>query len=311
MDKEMAFLEPVLASCANRSQIAKEHPLLGSPQAWLSNAFLLQFNLVGVSFDYFIDWSTGALDRELWLKCPLNARIIRDWYTASDASICDLLRGHSRFRDLVNFAANSNCTAAAIIFDDDQNWNSDVAPVLLARWPADNRSGFGLEIKRSTLGEVKNLIRKKSGGPISIGSKGLIYGTSRLECHLSRTDALWPGDADLLICDRSSKRPVVLLEFKKHTDRARIGFQDQRLSNYYPNPDRRKYDRLMLLAKQIAPNGVRVFNIYYSTVESDASLKLEEVVVDANSLVGVNEAFINLQAEDLLEGYVDLVHRIT
>ena len=45
---------------------------------------------------------------------------------------------------------------------------------------------------------------------------------------------------------------LAILEFKKHSSNQKYpNLEDQTLSNYYPTPDGRKYDRLSLLGKQL------------------------------------------------------------
>jgi hypothetical protein len=118
------------------------------------------------------------------------------------------------------------------------------------------------------------MIRSYSGGPIQIGSKGLIYGTSRLECYLSSTDSLYPGDVDLIVLNPNN-RPSAILEFKKHTLATNI--REQKLSNYYPRPDGRKYDRLELLREFISGDGgnVPLLVLYYPTNSAFTEGRLE------------------------------------
>lgn len=90
---------------------------------------------------------------------------------------------------------------------------------------------------------------------------------------MSRTDAAWPGDADLIILDKDLN-PVALLEYKKHTLDTPI--KDQQLSNYYPYPDKRKYDRLAIL-RNFLGNNTPFINIYYPTNPVFKSIKFEKI----------------------------------
>lgn len=281
------FLEPVLALCSDRSTLAKENPILPGPDSWFSANNIAHLGITGVSFDFFIDWrQPNRLDRELWLKRSINPAAIPDWNSLSESEILTILRADEKFNHLVHFAGKNSCAASAIIFDDRQDWSDPSAGLIYARWPRDAYTGKGLDIEKITKTRLEEMIRAKSGGPIKIGSKGLIYGTSRLECALSHTTALWPGDADMILCYQSSMQPIALLEFKKHTQSAKILFAQQRLSNYYPHPDQRKYDRLALLADQLkSGTQVPLFNLYYSTNPTELNILVEQVSGITNNLV--------------------------
>lgn len=98
------------------------------------------------------------------------------------------------------------------------------------------------------LGTFKEIIQEYSGGAVRIGNKELIYGTTNLECVLSKTDSAYPEDMDMLLLNENAD-PVAIFEFKKHTLSPDVS--DQKLSNYYPNPDRRKYDRLAIFKEYV------------------------------------------------------------
>lgn len=307
----MNFIEPILALCSNRAVLAKENPVLPGPQSILSNDLLSAQNLFGVSFDYFIDWTTNQLNRDFWLKCPIETTDQVDWSNLSDEAIAGSLRSHQKFRDLVDFSLANSCSATAIIFDDRQQWSSKPSTIIYAHWPKNPDSKKGLDISRVGLPEIEEMIKIRSGGPIAIGRKGLIYGTSALECHLSRTDALWPGDADLLICEKSTMRPMALIEYKKHTASSTIQFQEQRLSNYYPRPDGRKYDRLALLSEQIASDRrIKIFTLYYSTIESELSVKIEEIIGTSGGLMGGKVLDVDISPRDPESGYRQVIAEI-
>ncbi|WEY38921.1 hypothetical protein [Paraburkholderia sp. SUR17] len=307
----MNFIEPILALCSHRAVLAKENSVLPPPQSILSNHILSEQNLFGVSFDYFIDWTTNQLNRDFWLKCPVETADQSDWSNLSDESIASDLRNHQKFRDLVDFSLANSCSATAIIFDDRQQWSSKASTIICAHWPKYPDSKKGLDISRVGLPQIEEMIKLRSGGPVAIGRKGLIYGTSSLECHLSRTNALWPGDADLLVCEKSTMRPIALIEYKKHTASSTKKFQEQRLSNYYPYPDRRKYDRLALLSEQIASDRpIKIFILYYSTIESELSVKIEEIVGTPGSLIGGQVFDVDISPRDPVAGYRQVISKI-
>ena len=122
------------------------------------------------------------------------------------------------------------------IDDDLQVWTS----VDAERWEA-------ISMRR-----LKEMVRLHSGGPVRVGRKGLIWGTSAIECHLSHTDAAYPGDADAVVIDAEGNVRYVI-EYKKHTLDGNI--QDHRADTYYPKPDGRKYQRLWSLVETFRRDG--------------------------------------------------------
>ena len=157
------------------------------------------------------------------------------------------------------------------------NYGKNLVPVLLPEcetsalndetpfWIVSGGGDRKLTITRSTMSGLKNAIRKHSGGPIRIGKKGLTYGTSAIECLLSLTDAVYPGDADAVVVDGNGHVRYVI-EFKKHTLTAPLG--EHLADRYYPVPDGRKYRRLHALASALEGSGhgaVSLVIFYYST----------------------------------------------
>lgn len=272
------FIDPVLASCANRSQLALANTAIGNPEDWFPWT-------EGVSFDFFIDWQNDTLDREVWLKRPVNTEVVNNVSALTDAQVEAMLKEDAKFPRLVDFAGKNGLTAAAMIFDDSQNWASPNASLIKATWPANTETMYGLTIERMTLSDLQAIIRQKSGGPVQIGSKGLMYGTSRLECMLSSTTALWPGDVDFVVTDVAGKA-IGILEFKKHTASSRLALNQQCLGNYYPRPDGRKYDRLALLAEQLGDESLPMLVIYYSVVQGCPHVYIEEIHGTKGQLTG-------------------------
>ena len=278
----MKITECILAKCDNRQILAKESQSLGNPDDWFNKDLLCRLKLKAISFDFFINWEDGSLDRTLWLKRPIESSI--NLHSESDDSIIELLK-EDKFRELVSFAKFNNLSAAAILFNNNQTWN-DNSPLIYAFWPKDISNKKGLRIERVKLKDIKDIIKTKSGGPVRVGSKGLIYGTSSLECYLSKTDALWPGDADLILFD-DDYAPRAVIELKKHTESSRIKFSEQKLSNYYPYPDGRKYDRLQILSCGINNyKPIPLYVVYYSTIPGENDIIVEEVWGDRGKLQG-------------------------
>lgn len=170
---------------------------------------------------------------------------------------------------LSRFASKYNVILKYQLFKESNNWNDDMTIISVVF----NNNGEVSHAINKRISDLKGDIKLLSGGPISIGKKGLIYSTSTLEGYLSRTDAAWPGDADLVILDKALK-PVALLEYKKHTLDTPI--KDQQLSNYYPYPDKRKYERLAILRNFLGID-TPFINIYYPTNPVFQSIKFEKI----------------------------------
>ena len=62
--------KPILAFCDNRAP-AHTHPSSGEPEDWLADTYLELHGLVGLTFDFFVNWRTRSVSknsRELWIK---------------------------------------------------------------------------------------------------------------------------------------------------------------------------------------------------------------------------------------------------
>ena len=75
--------KPFLAKCADRTQLPKTHPSGISPDDWYHNDVLGQNGLFGISFDFFINWSSlpASFSPTIWIK-----RIVKDGYGYNSVS---------------------------------------------------------------------------------------------------------------------------------------------------------------------------------------------------------------------------------
>ncbi|MCD2424385.1 hypothetical protein LQ567_16515 [Niabella pedocola] len=277
--------KPELSKCSDRQSMPKKHPTGGSPEEWFRNEQLSENNLLGISFDFFINWSATpfSLTPEIWIK-----RILETPYEYSD--VLDNLQnimatefGLQYLTRLRDFSSLHLLTTRFIIFRDDYDWKNQTSSILIITLTSNNLSDLQYNAEIISIADFKKLIQQHSGGPIQIGSKGLIYGTSNLECFLSRTDSLYPGDVDLILLD-SQNLPVAIIEFKKHTLSSSI--DGQKLSNYYPFPDKRKYDRLAILRDYLSrPNfTIPIIVIYYPTASASTEGIMELIGGSAGEL---------------------------
>lgn len=267
------FFAPQLARCDNRTVIAAENPIILGPNDWVDEIAALDANIIATSFDFFVDWTTSplAVQDEFWFKFPVTGDVGLE--KVDEEVLRKVLRCNQDFVALSRVCQKMNLEAKAIMFNAEEDYKDSTSVVVFTVSGIDKTSGFEL----INLLELKNRIKGLSGGNISIGRKGLIYGTTRLECFLSGTDALWPGDADLMMYAKDSDRIIALFEFKKHTRQARATFEQQDISLYYPSPDGRKYNRLMALSQKFDYD-IPVYLVFYCNFREQTELIVQRLV---------------------------------
>lgn len=277
---------PTLAKCDDRADLPKNHPTSHTPEEWLGNNILSTYHLFGISFDFFVNWTASppSLTPTIWIK-----RILLSPHTYQD--LIPVLReqliiqfSEDYLRRLLLFATKFKLAIQFIIFRDDSDWGNDASSILIAALTKGENDELILVSETITITQFKEKIKQHSGGPVSIGSKGLIFGTSNLECFLSKTDSAYPGDADLVIFNEDII-PKAIIELKKHTKTTSIS--DQKLKNYYPTPDGRKYDRLAILKNYFSQKGnsVPLIVVYYPTLPAHTEYRIELVHGNISELV--------------------------
>jgi hypothetical protein len=255
-----------LSRCDDRSIKAKTNQTSGGPEDWFTPEKLQHFGFKSFNFDFFVNWNTERFVRTLWFKRFIDINVNEfiqtpNWQQLIKNSLINF-EGENQIKDLRIFCHKYNLKADFLIFNE-ESW-SDESLVIYARLQEND-----VAIKVIRLDELKQKISIGTGRPFNIGSKGLFYSTSRLECYLSKTDTPYPGDADLLLTNADFNQ-FILIEFKKHNMSGEIS--EQKLSNYYPRPDGAKYRRLDLL-RQYFPN-TKLYTIYYTT-DSRCMTKIE------------------------------------
>lgn len=287
------LIKPFHAKCTDRTKLSKRHSVMGIADEWFTNEILSEVSYYGLlSFDFFVNWRTLELSNEFWIK-----RIIPENNVLSSTSneyiqgliySCD---GESEVKLAARFL---NGHLKYKLFRETNNWlehPNNPHPILDVTI---NENGIVESVDRISLVALKSDIRNLSGGPVMLGNKGLIYGYTTLECHLSKTDAVWPGDVDLIIID-DEYNPKAIIEFKKHTKKEPI--EDYMFNRYYPYPDGRKYDRLTILKdyfeKQIG-HTVPLLVLYYPTEIEIEGIIVEEIVGELGKLKSINETKLEL-----------------
>jgi len=228
---------------------------------------------MGISFDFFVNWKTRLISNPLWIK-RLVQQAYNPWPVTESHIISNALHqcdGQEKIEGLCRFAQKYSLSCHYFLFKESPDFGRNPTPIIEVNLDGSSQVVNVTEIKLATL---KERIQHLSGGPVTVGRKGLIYGLTSLECYLSTTSAAWPGDADLVLVD-SNFTPVAIIEFKKHNLNTPIA--DQALANYYPRPDRRKYDRIALLRDHFPGEAPSIVVVYYSTQASFHEVKLELV----------------------------------
>ena len=283
------------ALCADRSQLTGGP----DPNDWITPALPTGWRLL--SFHFFVDWSQPApqLGRRVWMTrlvhlagcCPefaaLEEQLLRCFSDSSD---------YQYFTDLEQVCRVYDDNVSVILLPEmpvrDVTWSTPA-------WVVGRRAvSAGLRIRRASIHDMAEAIKRHSGGPVRVGNKGLKFGTSAIECFLSTSDAAFPGDADGVIVD-DQNRVRCVVEYKKHTLSDELG--NHLMPRYYPRPDGRKYQRLAALAAHYsALNRARVpmVVLYYSTrkpvirLQEIGSLDSQRVFIsrDSGDLVICNAA---------------------
>lgn len=258
------------ALCANRSQITKGP----EPGDWITPSLPNGWRLL--SFHFFVNWghTPPMVANQIWMTRQLKTNFLELANISDDDILSMFCEGASRqeFEDLELACAPCGHKVSAILLPEISASDiTDNTPV----WVVARREGQEFRIKRITIFLLKQAIQTHSGGPVHVGSKGLTYGTSAVECYLSNSDAAFPGDADALIVDDKNQVHCVV-EYKKHTLSSPIG--KHLVAEYYPHPDARKYQRLAALAERYGlylKKRIPLVVLYYST--NTPIIRLQEI----------------------------------
>lgn len=297
--------KPFSAKCDNRADLAKQNRVAGAPEDWFDNSILDGFGKIGISFDFFVNWSKRPyqLTPNIWVKRILNIPP----NTLSDIDIENALidfEGRDYLSNLARFAEIQKLKLTYLLFREIE-WGKEEEEIIAVTITVSG-SNLVLKVQRTSLDILRKAIRSHSGGPVRIGNKGLTYGTSKLECFLASTDSAYPGDVDLLILDKPTLNPEIILENKKHNLKTPIS--DQRLGNYYPAPDRRKYDRLAVLRDYLTPNPALV-NLYYPT-NNEEHAKVEIFGGDVGKLSPSENSLVDLPTKGDVQSYKEFVNKV-
>ncbi|MDV2686488.1 hypothetical protein RYX56_19135 [Alkalihalophilus lindianensis] len=303
------LLKPKHAECENREKLSKKHQIAGDAEDWFSRELLNKYQLSGVTFDFFVNWKNwthGTLSNELWVKRNVSEEQIPSISTDAIQNLIYSCDSEEFVKDLALLAKGS---LKYKLFRESVDWESqtdDYCPILSVDIDI---TGKVSAVNREKLSCLMKQIKTLSGGTVRVGGKGLFYSYTKLECYLSKTDAAWPGDADLILLD-SKKKPIAILEFKKHTKLEAI--ESHKFEKYYKNngSDKRKYNRLAILRDALGD--IPLLVIYYPTREEHNYILIDEVLGEVGDLSANREWSLDLPVDeksqrDLIEKIIEIV----
>ncbi|CCG85781.1 hypothetical protein [Erwinia piriflorinigrans] len=259
------------ARCTDRCQIT------GGPEPgnWIVPSLPLGWRLV--SFHFFVDWNHTPLavaDR-IWMTRQLRLDVGDTLDNISKDKILAQFYDGGTFEEFAEleriFAPCGQQVSVILLPEIPVGDIDDNTPIWAIIRGQNGEPQFG----KCPVSHLKTRIQHHSGGPVSVGNKGLTYGTSAVECALSRTKAAFPGDADAVIVD-DQHRIRYIIEYKKHTLDTPIS--EHLVHEYYPTPDRRKYQRLEALAtryRRSQSSHIPLVVLYYSTKKPE--IRLQEI----------------------------------
>jgi len=269
---------PVRARCDDRSRLAITHPSSGEPHDWLKPSILQAYDLIGISFGFFVDWRNRSIPDAVWVK-----RIVQE--DCTPWPLTDAIRLQQAIREidtegvinaLIRFCAKHALRCHYFMFKESTPWSFNPRTIVELEITSVSPQAMLTDVS-----SIRERIRTLRGRRVPIGPGGLIYGDSSLECFLSHTPDFWPGDVDMLLVDSRSLVHAVL-EFKKHTLASPI---DGQTVLRYRDRDRLKYESIGFLRDHFAGSKqLPVLMVYYPTNPSHRVVKLERLVGPANAL---------------------------
>ena len=262
-----------LAPCTNRRRPIGDP----DPSRWLYPALPTGWKLF--SFHFSINWrgDKPVVDGP-FLMCrlvePGQEAISRKEADEELLSSFDNSEEFHYFRELERVSNLYGRNLTAILLPEDPS--EQVTDETIFWTISGEAEGDKLAIRSHPVSDLKRAIRGRHGIPTREGGKGLTLGTSKVECYLSTSWDIFPGDVDAVVVD---ERDCIrhLIEYKKHTIPDKI---DNHLAQkYYRKSDPRKYQSLQALTEDInrrPHEEARLTILYYST-RSPSEIRLQEV----------------------------------
>lgn len=282
------------APCNDRNQ-----PTVGpNPNEWLEPA--LPEGWQTFTFQYFVQWNhtPPTVGRTILLS---QLVILEPGEEVLNITDQDLLKQFNESGTRTEWNALQNCLG---------RYGKNVVPVLLPEvallsitdetpfWSVKSDQAAGTEITKSNVRDLKKAIRRHRGGAATIGSKGLTFGTSAIECHLSHTEDIFPGDADAVIVDEN-RIVKHIIEYKKHTVAQPIA--NHLVTRYYPSRDGRKYQAIQALASDLneEQTGHIPMTVFYFTNKPPYTTRLQEITHIDKTAIGIGDDTGDLPAAEI------------
>ena len=299
----MAIQRPQLRKCDDPRRTPAT-PANGVPEAWLTLGALEEHGIGLLDFDFFVDWSSDPISVTplIWVKRVRTARSVEDEPDLRDEIVA--ADGPEFLRLLGGFGQHHCIEVAYAVIPNNVDWVKSPGTVSFVDVEPDGSLGA---VCVADITEVRDRIRTYSGGQVFVGRKGLIFGTTALECYLSHTDSAWPGDADGVLVDDDG-HALAVLEFKKNTLHDDI--TEDTLADYYPKPDHRKYDRLAALAEYLE---VPLVVVFYGSRLGAKKTRIERIEGPLGGLFATTCLVVDAPGEDkrLAATFVDAVLEAT
>ncbi|WP_160037140.1 hypothetical protein [Paenibacillus sp. An7] len=278
------LIVPEYAQCNDRTKKSNTGGSHQNIMDLFNDDSLSKDNLIGLSFDFFINWKDNIVNGEIWIKRTVKSvEILNDIFENIGNEI-KKIDSNQYISKMISFAKSNNFILKYKIIPEvpcnewveyDSGQQSEVECII------DFEIEPNVHKKKQKLKELREKIKILSGGPMTV-RKGLKYGGSTLECYLAKTDTPWPGDADILLYNTNKHTQLTLVELKKHTLVDKIELHT--CEHYFNGRDKTKYNRLILLADYLK---VPLLVLYYSTRKEHREIIIDKLEKDHQKKLGV------------------------
>lgn len=283
----MHITRPKQALCSDRSKLT-----VGvNPDDWIFSSLPEDSSLV--SFHFFVNWANSppTVGKDILLTRLIHFGAHESHTKIDKSALLDLFLETERHQfEVVERVCrpHGQRVFAVLLPEIPMAEVNNQTPIWLVL-----RNAQDFKLVARDVEALRGYIQRESGGAVKVGSKGLTYGTSAIECFLSTTDAAYPGDVDAVACD-SEGRIYFVVEYKKHNLDAPI--QDHLADKYYPWPDGRKYQRLdvLLCHYRAAGNYMPFVILYYSTKTPTIRIQIIGKLLEEKMIVEKDSGDLNI-----------------
>lgn len=257
----MEIVELFQAPCGNRVRSNATKDM--DPSPWLTKALSPKWKVY--SFHFFVNWKSWPP------TIPNTAFLTRlvEFDQNEDPAAVDTQQILNAFKESKFHVESENLGLVC------SKYNKELVTILLPErktitwdtpyWRISRDNHGELKASKYDLHHLAQSIRTIRGSNEPLGRKGLRLGTSAVECFLSKTDAIYPGDVDAIIVDEN-RQIRHIIEFKKHTLAEPIS-QHLAAKYYSRGNDKRKYqsiDALSLDVNRLQDSKATSVIFYYS-----------------------------------------------